>query len=60
VEATFHGAASGRFRAAIDRILPLSEVIEAHRLVNDRIVTGKVVLVPERVLALNEAVAGIG
>jgi NADPH2:quinone reductase len=53
VEATTHGAASGRLRAAIDRVLPLSEVIEAHRLVNDRIVTGKVVLVPERVLALN-------
>jgi len=51
VEATIHGAASGRLRAAIDRILPLSEVAEAHRLVNDRIVTGKVVLVPERVLA---------
>jgi NADPH2:quinone reductase len=53
VEATIHGAASGRFRAAIDRVLPLSEVIEAHRLVNERVVTGKVVLVPERVLALN-------
>jgi NADPH:quinone reductase-like Zn-dependent oxidoreductase len=53
VEATTQGAASGRLRAAIDRILPLSEVAEAHRLVNERVVTGKVVLVPERVLALN-------
>ena len=52
VEATREGAASGQFRAAIDRVLPLAEVAEAHRLVNDRIVTGKVVLVPERVAAL--------
>jgi NADPH:quinone reductase len=53
IEATIHGAASGRFRAAIDRVLPLAEVAEAHRLVNERVVTGKVVLVPERVLALS-------
>ncbi len=51
VAATIDGAASGRFRAAIDRILPLSEVIEAHRLVDERAVTGKVVLVPEHALA---------
>ena len=44
--ATIEGAASGQFRAAIDRILPLSEVAEAHRLVLEREVTGKVVLVP--------------
>jgi NADPH2:quinone reductase len=53
VEATVAGAASGALRAAIDRVLPLSDVAEAHRLVTERIVTGKVVLVPERVLALN-------
>jgi NADPH2:quinone reductase len=52
LEATRDGAARGVFRAAIDRVLPLSAVVEAHRLVNDRIVTGKVVLVPERVAAL--------
>jgi NADPH:quinone reductase-like Zn-dependent oxidoreductase len=52
VQATIDGAASGRLRAAIDRILPLSEVVEAHRLVDERLVTGKVVLVPDRVLAL--------
>jgi NADPH2:quinone reductase len=52
IELTTRGAASGRLRAAIDRILPLSEVVEAHRLVNERVVTGKVVLVPERIFAL--------
>jgi NADPH2:quinone reductase len=52
IEATVAGAASGALHGAIDRILPLSEVAEAHRLVSDREVTGKVVLVPERVLAL--------
>jgi NADPH2:quinone reductase len=51
VAATVEGAASGRFRAAIDRILTLNDVAEAHRLVNERLVTGKVVLVPERVAA---------
>jgi NADPH:quinone reductase-like Zn-dependent oxidoreductase len=52
VAATYEGAAAGRFKAAIDRVLPLSDVVEAHRLVNERAVTGKVVLVPERLLAL--------
>jgi NADPH:quinone reductase-like Zn-dependent oxidoreductase len=52
VQATIEGAASGALHGAIDRILPLSEVAEAHRLVSEREVTGKVVLVPERVLAL--------
>ncbi len=46
VAATYEGAAAGRLQAAIDRILPLSEVAEAHRLVNERAVTGKVVLLP--------------
>jgi NADPH:quinone reductase-like Zn-dependent oxidoreductase len=51
LRATFEGAAAGRFRAAIDRVLPLSAVAEAHRLVSERLVTGKVVLVPDAVLA---------
>ncbi len=51
VAATLEGAASGRLHAAIDRILPLSEIAEAHRLVDERLVTGKVVLVPDRVFA---------
>lgn len=52
IDATAGAAAEGRIRAAIDRVLPLSEVVEAHRLVSERAVTGKVVLVPERVAAL--------
>ena len=50
VDATIEGAARGRLHAAIDRVLPLSEIAEAHRLVDERLVTGKVVLVPDRVL----------
>jgi NADPH:quinone reductase len=53
IEATYNAAAAGALRGAIDRVLPLSQAAEAHRLVSERIVTGKVVLVPERVLALN-------
>jgi NADPH:quinone reductase-like Zn-dependent oxidoreductase len=44
-------AASGSFRAFIDRILPLSHVGEAHRLVSEREAVGKVVMVPDRVFA---------
>ena len=51
VAATVEGAAGGRLMAAIDRVLPLSAIIEAHRLVDERLVTGKVVLVPDRVFA---------
>lgn len=51
LRATTEGAASGRFHPFIERILPLSAVREAHRLVADREVVGKVVLVPDRVLA---------
>jgi NADPH2:quinone reductase len=51
VDATVEGAASGWLTAAIDRVLPLSAIAEAHRLVDERLVTGKVVLVPDRVFA---------
>jgi NADPH:quinone reductase-like Zn-dependent oxidoreductase len=51
VQATVEGAASGRLTAAIDRVLPLSAIAEAHRLVDERLVTGKVVLVPDRIFA---------
>ncbi len=51
VAATIEGAAAGRLTAAIDRVLPLSAIAEAHRLVDERLVTGKVVLVPDRLFA---------
>jgi NADPH:quinone reductase-like Zn-dependent oxidoreductase len=39
-------AAEGRFRAMIDRILPLSEAVSAHELVERRAPLGKVILDP--------------
>jgi len=39
-------AAEGRLRVLIDRVLPLAQAAEAHRLVASRAVTGKVVLDP--------------
>lgn len=39
-------AGRGRLRPVIDRVLPLSEAPEAHRLLAERQVFGKVVLVP--------------
>jgi NADPH:quinone reductase-like Zn-dependent oxidoreductase len=39
-------AAEGRYRVLIDRVLPLAEAAEAHRIVADRSGTGKVVLQP--------------
>jgi len=40
------GLASGALRPVVDRVLPLSEVREAHRLLESREVSGKLVLVP--------------
>jgi len=39
-------AAEGRFKALIERIMPLSQAREAHAIVADRNIVGKVVLVP--------------
>jgi NADPH:quinone reductase-like Zn-dependent oxidoreductase len=38
--------ASGRLRAVIDRVLPLEQCAEAHRVLENREAVGKVVLVP--------------
>jgi NADPH:quinone reductase-like Zn-dependent oxidoreductase len=42
----FEKLASGTYKLAVDRVLPLSEVRQAHELVEARQVTGKIVLVP--------------
>jgi NADPH:quinone reductase len=39
-------AAAGKYSALIDRVMPLSEVAEAHRLVEENEVLGKVILDP--------------
>jgi NADPH:quinone reductase-like Zn-dependent oxidoreductase len=39
--------AEGRLRPVVDRTLPLSECAQAHRLIEDRAVFGKIVLLPE-------------
>lgn len=46
MEASLRAAAEGRYRATIDRILPLEEAAEAHRIVAAGEGLGKVVLVP--------------
>ncbi|MFT4537727.1 MAG: NADPH:quinone reductase-like Zn-dependent oxidoreductase [Planctomycetota bacterium] len=38
--------ASGAYKAVVDRRMPLSEVRQAHELLEDRGVTGKIVLIP--------------
>ena len=43
---TLEAAAKGLHRVLIDRVLPLSEAVEAHRIVAGRSGTGKVVLQP--------------
>jgi NADPH:quinone reductase-like Zn-dependent oxidoreductase len=40
-------AAGGHLRALIDQVLPLSEAVHAHRLIESRAGTGKVLLAPE-------------
>jgi len=42
----FHWTASGALKLRIDKVFPLSETAEAHRLLESRETTGKVVLVP--------------
>jgi NADPH:quinone reductase-like Zn-dependent oxidoreductase len=44
--AIFEGVAAGRYRPVVDRVLPLSAVAEAHRLLEERAVSGKIVLRP--------------
>ena len=46
VDEALQGAADGRYRVLIDRIMPLSQAAEAFRLVSGNAVTGKVVLDP--------------
>ena len=40
-------AAAGHLRALIDRVMPLSEAAEAHRLIEGRAGTGKILLAPD-------------
>jgi NADPH:quinone reductase len=47
-EASMDAAKQGKLRANIDRILPLSEAAQAHRLVAGRSVNGKIILDPTR------------
>ena len=42
----FHWTASAELKLRIDRVFPLSEAAEAHRLLESRKTTGKLVLVP--------------
>ena len=44
--AAFEAATKNRLKVLIDRILPLSEAVEAHRIVGARSGTGKVLLTP--------------
>jgi NADPH:quinone reductase len=46
VEAALDAAARGRLTMLIDRVMPLSEAAEAHRIVAARAITGKVLLTP--------------
>jgi NADPH2:quinone reductase len=46
MERSLAAAAEGRLHVIIDRILPLSQAVDAHRIVADRAGTGKIVLQP--------------
>ena len=40
------GRGEGQFKALIDRIMPLSQVVKAHELVESRGILGKIILDP--------------
>jgi NADPH:quinone reductase-like Zn-dependent oxidoreductase len=42
----FRHVEAGRLRAVVDRVLPLGEIREAHRLLEERKVFGKIILTP--------------
>jgi len=44
--ASLKAASEGRLRALIDQVLPLSEAVQAHKIVEGRGGTGKVLLTP--------------
>jgi NADPH:quinone reductase-like Zn-dependent oxidoreductase len=46
VELSLKAASEGRLRAIIDKVLPLSEAVAAHNIVEGRGGTGKVLLTP--------------
>ena len=48
LEASLRMAAEGRFQAMIDRVLPLSEAVAAHELVERRAPLGKIILDPTK------------
>ncbi len=50
VAAALDAAARGKLTMLIDRIMPLSQATEAHRLVESRTITGKVLLTPDEAL----------
>jgi NADPH2:quinone reductase len=60
VERTLSAAADGLLRAVIDRILPLEQAADAHRLVEKNEVLGKVVLDPTLREAERAAAAAAG
>ncbi len=44
---TLEAANAGRLQTNIDRLMPLSQAVEAHRLAEARAITGKIVLLPQ-------------
>jgi NADPH:quinone reductase len=50
VAAALDAAAQGKLTMLIDRVMPLSQAAEAHRLVAAREITGKVLLTPDEAL----------
>jgi len=46
VEKALHTAREGKIRAIIDRIMPLREAAQAHRIVEQNQIAGKIILDP--------------
>ena len=49
VTLSLNAAVAGRFKVVVDRIMPLSQAVQAHELIESRTGIGKIILDPTKI-----------
>jgi len=49
VTLSLNAAVEGRFKVVVDRIMPLSQAVQAHELIESRTGIGKIILDPTKI-----------